>query len=127
MTWTMLRSSVAAGSAAGFSDALDIWINKPHVLNRRLCGACLLWRQTISTKFSIADCLVPLEVNIMKFADTEHLEAVIQACLVEGGGQSGNYGDDPTQRDLEFIIRDLHPKQLDKFLTQREIILLGKL
>ena len=29
----------AAGTVEGFMDALTIWINKPHVVNRRLCGS----------------------------------------------------------------------------------------
>lgn len=26
----------------GFADAVSIWVNKPHVVNRRLCGAKIL-------------------------------------------------------------------------------------
>lgn len=38
------------GTAAGFADGLTVWLNKPHVVNRRLCGSKLQYFCIFSKK-----------------------------------------------------------------------------
>jgi hypothetical protein len=45
------------GTKLGFIDSLTVWINKPHVVNRRLCGAkinhfILVEKERLSEKFT---------------------------------------------------------------------------
>ena len=46
---TEIDSLTTLGSPPGFADALSIWINKPHVVNRRLCGSKIVSMETHSS------------------------------------------------------------------------------
>ena len=56
--FTRIHSLPTGGSLAGFADALSIWINKPHVVNRRLCGSKIISIDTHSnTDFEVQQVL----------------------------------------------------------------------
>lgn len=38
----IIAEKTTNGNKSGFIDAITVWINKPHVVNRRLCGTCIL-------------------------------------------------------------------------------------
>ena len=49
LEYTRIDSLPTRGSPAGFADSLSIWINKPHVVNRRLCGSKIISMETHSS------------------------------------------------------------------------------
>lgn len=42
LQFTEIHSLSTKGNMTGFANALSVWINKPHVVNRRLCGTKII-------------------------------------------------------------------------------------
>lgn len=48
MKWSEVGNVETTGTRKGFLDSVEIWRKKPHVVNRRLVGAELLWSAALS-------------------------------------------------------------------------------
>lgn len=48
MKWSEVGNVETNGTRTGFLDSVEIWRKKPHVVNRRLVGAELLWSAALS-------------------------------------------------------------------------------
>ncbi|KAL3858141.1 hypothetical protein ACJMK2_012751 [Sinanodonta woodiana] len=121
--FSLVDSKNVKASANGFSDALCIWINKPHVINRRLCGSRLkyfkiynrsnsdtthlkLIRQCLSTQSRIPDS-EECDCTVSQHDGINEVE-----CLSE-------YGSD----DIIVLEREMLPKKTDRCKVYSEIII----
>ncbi|KAK6192480.1 hypothetical protein SNE40_003938 [Patella caerulea] len=100
------------GSMSGFLDSLSVYINKPHVVNRRLVGGKIIYEATNH------------EVQ-------ENLDKIGQSLILQFTSQreTNPFNDCVGDVDLNknysqscIIVRDLIPKQIDKYPTLREIV-----
>lgn len=129
----------------GFLAALLIWINKPHVANRRLVGTRLLsiltykypetdyavqhFLDDMNKKFGGEDLLSPNDdSNGGQVEADDHQQSVL---IPESGQTDITFDDlnslsDSGHRQL-VIVRDLLPKQLNHNLTLREVITFDRL
>lgn len=128
----------------GFLAALLIWINKPHVANRRLVGTRLL--SILTYEYPETDSAVQHFLDDMnkKFGgedlrpNDDNNGGQIEA---DDHQQYSLFIPESCQRDITFddlnslsdsghrllvIVRDLLPKQLNHNLTLREVITFGK-
>lgn len=119
--WESFSVALPSGTAVGHWAALDIWINKPHVLNRNLCGSCLLLRGQMKSALPLEEAIKYIKSNSLKFSDTERLEQTLQSVLINEDDMCG----EPLMVSLEICIRDIHPKQLDRYTPLREAIVIG--
>ncbi|XP_062589805.1 probable tRNA (uracil-O(2)-)-methyltransferase [Saccostrea cucullata] len=100
------------GSFVTFCDALTIWINKPHVVNRRLCGSKVVYQD--STR----------ETDIHSFVDR---------CLLSSRNYQPTHKTDEVEEvpplsslvDMKFyfIIREFFYKQQNQIPTKEAIII----
>ena len=96
-----------------FESAITVWIKKPHTVNRRLIGAKIIHETELSTS---KDCFRVIWDNIRDLRKErtieelcERLKDVLVVSKVE-------------ETTVSVSIRDLVPKQLDRFHTAREMI-----
>ena len=72
-----ITSLSTRGDKDGFSNSLSVWINKPHVVNRRLCGAkiisCEAWSKSDLRFPLVIDKLKHLNYRLSK-SDEHNLE-----------------------------------------------------
>ena len=117
-----------------YQDAVEIWIRKPHTVNRRLIGAKFPLELNLSLQYSdlqVQD-MISKEISQLKGDVTmDDLRKMIEMILKVN---DANYCQDDLDRTSEneddthcnvhkILIRDLVPKQLERFHTSREIIL----
>ena len=126
----------------GFLAAILIWINKPHVTNRRLMGTQLL--SIFSDKCPETDHEIHNFFDDMnrKFGgqvepspsdnnNSEPVEADDHPGFISESGRTDITIDDlntfsTSDHHLLVIVRDLLPKQLNHNLTLREVITFGR-
>ena len=112
--WKELKTVETSEECCSFLDAIDIWINKPHVVNRYLCGAKIFWQ------FSNEDYT------------TDSLEEQITKLIADKGEQEGilvltaQVLGENTQ-EIKMCMRELLPKSLDKYSILRELVITGEL
>ena len=72
-----ITSISTRGNKDGFANSLSVWINKPHVVNRRLCGAkiisCEAWSKADLRFHLVIDKLKHLNYSLNK-SDEQNLE-----------------------------------------------------
>ncbi|XP_021377602.1 probable tRNA (uracil-O(2)-)-methyltransferase [Mizuhopecten yessoensis] len=114
------KESNTKGQADGFADALTVWINKPHVINRRLCGSriekiiyytCQNGDSQLQTTFesAVAEVLSKKTlINLNTKEDDLCKEVPSLSTIPEGEGV--------------VIVRGIHPKRDDSHPVVREII-----
>ena len=72
-----ITSISTRGDKDGFANSLSVWFNKPHVVNRRLCGAkiisCEAWSKTDLRFQLVIDKLKHLNYSLNK-SDEQNLE-----------------------------------------------------
>ena len=57
---------------SGFAKALSVWINKPHVVNRRLCGTKIIYFDAVhKSKFNVEQVLKKLNAFGYQLSDAE--------------------------------------------------------
>lgn len=117
--WSTRSSLTTKGHVSAFWDAIDIWLNKPHVTNRRLCGSDIVFKrhnQLLGRSLEQAG----IQIRCAGFTKNDHWDKLLQAvnCSENFNAEGGS---------TSVIIRDLLPKQLDKIPRVREVILQGKL
>lgn len=101
----------------GFLDAVTIWINKPHVVNRRLCGTKIKQITTAESQ----DTVERIVSNIV----TGHNDC----SETKGSDNTHNLEVDLKETDAKFvvIIREMLPKNSKIFPTLLEAVVFGKL
>lgn len=108
-----------SGTKSGFKNALSVYINKPHVVNRRLCGAKILYQRwyqvceenevsSLSEHFTKADDMCD---------EGEATHVITQA--------DEDVDLDSYEEGVVIIVRDLIPRQIDKYPTLRELVHYG--
>ncbi|XP_041347033.1 probable tRNA (uracil-O(2)-)-methyltransferase [Gigantopelta aegis] len=102
------------GDKIGFMKALSVYINKPHVVNRRLCGAKMLFCERFDSFNETLLKLKKSEWRNNSCTEKGPLNVNLASCL------SSNITE--AQDHFQVVVRDLLPKQSDKFPTLRELI-----
>lgn len=137
-SFVLISSLKTSGNGDGFADAVTVWVNKPHVVKRNLCGSKLLFYRTVnkedfyksigtqiySTNFANVVNLLEgyLQVEIDSNADVEYEgESINGGNTIEIESLSG-----VVDSQIVIIVRDLLPKNRDKAPTTREFIIYGK-
>ena len=60
--WHPVHTCKTTADASGFLNTLDIWLKKPHVINRRLCGSNILCQETVIVSSLLCE-LLPAEIR----------------------------------------------------------------
>lgn len=103
----------SAGTFESFCDAVTIWINKPHVVNRRLCGSKILY-QNSATDTTIDDFLK----ECLSCSEKYNSDAIHGTCVEEVPPLSSSIG-----ATFYFVIREIFHKQCSQFSTKEAIIM----
>lgn len=103
----------SAGTFESFCDAVTIWINKPHVVNRRLCGSKILY-QNSATDTNIDDFFK----ECLSCSEKYNSDAIHGTCVEEVPPLSSSIG-----ATFYFVIREIFHKQCSQFSTKEAIIM----
>ncbi|XP_078681926.1 putative tRNA (uracil-O(2)-)-methyltransferase [Branchiostoma floridae x Branchiostoma belcheri] len=115
-TVTRVAALQTAAQVQGFWSGVAVWVDKPHVVNRRLTGAKELAR--IWTNGTVISTLLQNpKVLLAKESSEGSLQKRLEELKMEGRNEAE--GD-----DLELIVRDLLPRQLERAEVVREVIVL---
>jgi hypothetical protein len=118
--WQEMRNIQASGVCLSYLDAIDIWINKPHVVNRHLCGAKILWQHHSNGRtVDHPGDMHSTEILDSSMPQVEQKELIEFVCAFPK-----QLGVDGT-KEIKIYLRDLLPKALDKFAVLREIVVVG--
>ncbi|XP_066269984.1 probable tRNA (uracil-O(2)-)-methyltransferase [Branchiostoma lanceolatum] len=112
---TRVGSLPTAAEPAGFWSGVAVWVDKPHVVNRRLTGAKEVAR--IWTGPAVISSMLQNTRVFFAGKSEESLQKKLGELKMEGRNEAE--GD-----DLELIVRDLLPRQLERAKVVREIIVL---
>ena len=129
----------------GFLKALDVWIEKPHVVNRRLMGA-LIVRKTSSESLTSKDlervfldqeqvlvqdtCVGTAECEELKQAESEHDSRLENIKRVKPKSDEKEHLSEPVECEEghdSIILRRLLPRQLDRKDAMFELVILGRI
>ena len=108
--WLESASRDVTSDADGFLKAVQLYINKPHVVNRRICGAKEV--ADITTE-SIEETVKQLLVHFN--GECDYLLSVLSDCIPEN-----------THGEVQVIVQDLLPRQCEKHKTIRQLVIIGK-
>ena len=115
--WHIAHSMKTKAKEEGFWDAIEIWLKKPHVVNRRLCGAEILWQQ--NNMMIDTDCLSCVgHISQESWSEKGHWSQLLG--VLTGLGKADDQG------CVDVYVRDLLPKQLDVIPRVREVVMLGE-
>ena len=144
--WISVNSATTTSDFSGFLKAVDVWIERPHVVNRRLMGAFIVQRTSV-------ECLTckDLERSMKLLFDdqgkhlfqgnrnkeqetTKHDDIHVitksnagEANVLESCGKETNSGARLCEEDRNtVIVRKLLPKQIDRKDAIFELVILGK-
>lgn len=134
--WTNVHSAITKGDFSGFFKAVDVWIERPHVLNRRLMGALIVKRASFD-RLTSKD-LARLLVNLDEGTDTKHVISeredidvriksyAEEAKELKSHGEDSYLGTYEEDRDTDtVIVRKLLPKQMNRKDAIFELVTLG--
>ena len=116
--WKEIGQIQTSASAEGFYSGIAVLVNKPHVINRRLCGAKILnqWHVHVDCDAFLRDIL-----TLDTAEDREGiLAAVSEAC------QHRTTSSDAVSCAVEITLRELLPKEMHRFPLLTEVVLIGK-
>ena len=99
--------------------ALSVYINKPHVVNRRLCGAKILHCEHFESFNENLLNIERLKWRNRSCSNDAPLNVDLSSCI------SPDIKED--KELFQIVVRDLLPKQSDKFPTLRELIVFGNI
>lgn len=146
--WITVHSQDTTANFSGFLKALDVWVEKPHVVNRRLTGALIVRRTSLESlrikdleTFLILDQVEFLEQDTgVRTAKCEELKlkknqqgkdtGIEKIDNLERDGKDYLMG--PADRDCEgkmndiLVLRKLLPRQLHKQDAMLELVILEK-
>ena len=118
--WTEVGRVPSHASPLGFRNGVAILVNKPHVINRRLCGAKILaqWHTSMDGDLLLRD--------ILKLGGVCNREEIVSA--VSRVSKVCTAGDDShdVSAHVEVTVRELLPKQLQRFPVLTEVIVIGR-
>lgn len=139
VSWVNLHSQVTKADFYGFLKALDVWIEKPHVVNRRLMGALIIKKMSFER---LSDKDLERFVLNQDFlegacttAESEQLTPSEREESVrledEEGEKLNNHEKEHLSRYVEngqdsIILRKLLPRQLDRKDAMFELVITGK-
>ena len=117
--WKEIGQVQTSASAEGFCSGIAVLVNKPHVINRRLCGAKILnqWHVHVDCDVFLRDILT------LDAADDREgiLTTVCEACQ-----RSTTTSSHAISRAVEITLRELLPKEMQRFPLLTEVVLIGK-
>ncbi|XP_023230797.1 probable tRNA (uracil-O(2)-)-methyltransferase isoform X1 [Centruroides sculpturatus] len=131
MMWESISPPSNEIEETGFWEALRVWIERPHIVNRRLMGVdiCNTWTVEVDSKERsdecVSDsvyeslrqeCLTP-DLNVRVILQKRY---VLSSCQVDIWEENGN------NSGLFIQTRQLLPKQPSKFQIQQEIVILDR-
>jgi len=137
--WISVNSATTTSDFSGFLKAVDVWIERPHVVNRRLMGALIVQRTSVEYLTS-----KDLERSVKLLCDdqengnkerrtTKHDDIYVitksdaEANVLESRGKENHSGARVCEEDRStVIVRKLLPKQIDKNDAIFELVILGK-
>ena len=144
--WITVNSATTTSDFSGFLKAVDVWIERPHVVNRRLVGALIVQRTSVehltskdverSVKLLFDDQGKYLsQGNANKERETTKPDDIYvitksnagEANVLESCGKENYSGARVCEEDRNtIIVRKLLPKQIDRKDTIFELVILGK-
>lgn len=150
--WLELKEIKASCEEKTFLKAVEIWLQKPQVVNRRLAGAVFLQRQRVLNACSLQQSIIELVSRSEGSEDSiEFLPKVIQkdcSSILSGGSLCLSELEETKQEEergigeeigadenndgvsrFELCLRKLVPRQLGQGTTTvalKEIIIIGK-
>ena len=117
--WTEIGQVQTSASAEGFYSAIAVLVNKPHVINRRLCGAKILSQWHVHV-----DCEVFLR-DILTLDAAEDREGILST-VSEACQRCTTTSSDAVSCAVEITLRELLPKEMHRFPLLTEVVLIGK-
>lgn len=144
--WISIDSATTMSDFSGFLKAVDVWIERPHVVNRRLMGALIVQRTSVehltskdlerSVKLLFHDQGKYLyQGNGNKERETTKHDEIYaipksnagEANVVESCGRENYSGARVYEEDRNtVIVRKLLPKKIDRKDAIFELVILGK-
>ncbi|KAL9956102.1 hypothetical protein ACROYT_G037529 [Oculina patagonica] len=130
--WTSVHSAITKGDFSGFLKAVDVWTERPHVLNRRLMGALLVKRASFNrlTSKDLERLLVDLGTDTKHVISEREDIDVRTKSYAEEAKELKSHGEDSCLGTHEgdtdtVIVRKLLPKQMNRKDAIFELVLLG--
>lgn len=137
-TFSILAEEPCNGTHSGFANALTVWLNKPHVVNRRLCGSRLEYF-SILPKTEISNnrlhaVVKKLGLKICNNVLTEWLLETSEISATENnktemynmGNNSLESIADLSDGEIAVIIRQMLPKQPERHDNLPELVIFDK-
>ena len=133
--WKNVHSNNTKADFCGFLNALDVWIEKPHVINRRLMGALIVKKAPFEhlTEKDLACFFADQRQQLLhtqslqgSFASDTSKKSEIgeKICLIpEKDSFTDPAGD---EEGNSITLRKLLPRQLDKRDPIFELVFIGK-
>ena len=121
MQWNVVTSKDCKATVQGFLDAVEVWLRKPHVVNKRLCAADILSENTEHVDLSDREDVKRLET---KYKLVDGILGVLQEAYKSSmkGGITGEAG----AQVVHVTTRALLPKQSDRWPVLEEAVIVGK-
>ena len=145
--WISVNSESTTSDFSGFLKAVDVWIERPHVVNRRLMGAFIVQKTSFESSLTCKD----LERSMKLLFDdqgkylfqgnrdkeqetTKHDDIHVitksnagEANVLESCGKETTSGARVHEEDRNtVIVRKLLPKQIERKDAIFELVILGK-
>lgn len=143
--WVNVCSQNTKADFYGFLKALDVWIEKPHVVNRRLMGA-LIVRKTSAESLTSKDLervfldqeqflvqatrIGAAECEELKPEESGHDSRVERIKIVKPKSPEKEHLSEPVECEEghdSIILRRLLPRQLDRKDAMFELVILGRI
>ncbi len=134
--WIEVASEEVVSGPVGVEDfwsAVDVWVRRPHVVNRRVLGAVILWEGPEGEGAWPAELTKQLDQEAPEGCD----KTTSSKCDINVSGDTGEadthvtevddhvtHGDSHVIRKRRWIVRELIPR-MRKMTNGREAILIG--
>ena len=116
-----------------FDTVLMVWIKKPHTVNRRLIGAKIVQEAEVTTSKDPFKVLWEEIASFRKEQSIEELfeklngvltspEESVETDKVKSEAEMEIEAEKSEEHSVHLYVRDLIPKQLDRFHTLRELV-----
>ena len=125
MRWKSVCEVSTTSDFRGFLKALEIWIERPHVVNRRLMGALILKEVFVSAAESLGLASLILHEKLFQVTDTGCEPSIVQRGGLDLLKVSGETAEDEKKTGL-VILRKLLPRQLDREDPMFELVVIGE-
>ncbi len=132
---TLFKGVQTQGTDEVFLQALEVWIKKPHVVNRRLCGASMVLQESYHGNMLSLTQLKHMCCELVEVDAQSHRDKLcdILSGLRDIMAKERSHGTEASSKlkplaeaGLLLCLRDLVPKNTGKQQVVRELLLLGK-